>query len=178
MHALLDMHDGNVRRARAALEVAIADEAAELAASGLLPGDLVAPPRPTRPSAPNRHARPGATPMQGGRGAGRCRGGRVIPAGLGDPRMGADTVAPGRAAALVDARLPVFQAGMGGIAGPCLVAAVAEAGGAGIIGLYKHNPDEIAALIAEAADLTDRPFGINLVPEVVSEPTLLDQVRG
>ncbi|GGB36346.1 hypothetical protein GCM10011505_17260 [Tistrella bauzanensis] len=92
--------------------------------------------------------------------------------------MGADTVAPGRAAALVDARLPVFQAGMGGIAGPCLVAAVAEAGGAGIIGLYKHNPDEIAALIAEAADLTDRPFGINLVPEVVSEPTLLDQVRG
>lgn len=102
----------------------------------------------------------------------------MIPASADAPRPIADATAAGRAAGLVDARLPVFQAGMGGVAGPRLVAAVAEAGGAGIIGLYKHNPDEIAALIAEAAALTARPFGINLVPEVVSEPTLLDQVRG
>ena len=77
MHALLDMHDGDVRRARAALEVAIADEAAELAASGLLPGDLVAPPpadeaqrpRPPRAAGGDANARRERGPADAGAGA-------------------------------------------------------------------------------------------------------------
>lgn len=93
------------------------------------------------------------------------------------PRSAPGEGAAGRAAGRVGAALPVFQAGMGGIAGPRLVAAVAEAGGAGIVGLYKHPPQEITALIAETAGLTGRAFGINLVPEVVSEAVLVDQVR-
>ncbi|MEN2976455.1 hypothetical protein P7L78_04010 (plasmid) [Tistrella bauzanensis] len=77
MHALLDMHDGDVRRARAALEVAIADEAAELAASGLLPGDLVAPPpadeaqrpKPPRATGGAANARRERGPADAGAGA-------------------------------------------------------------------------------------------------------------
>jgi nitronate monooxygenase len=73
--------------------------------------------------------------------------------------------------------VPLFQAGMGGVAAPALVAAVADAGAGGIIGLYKHSPAEIEVLIRQTTALTGQGFGINLVPEVVDEATLADQAK-
>lgn len=78
---------------------------------------------------------------------------------------------------LLGCEIPLIQAGMGGVAGPPLVAAVANAGAAGIVGLYKHKPEEIRALIAQTRQRTERVFGINLVPEVVDEAVLAEQVK-
>lgn len=72
---------------------------------------------------------------------------------------------------------PVFQAGMGGVATPALAAAVANAGGGGILGLYKLADAEIEAMCQATAARTDRPFGVNLVPEVVSVARLGGQVE-
>lgn len=77
-----------------------------------------------------------------------------------------------RLAKLTGSPLPLLQSGMGGVAQARLAAAVAEAGAVGMIGLYRHTPDEIRELLAEAAGLTDRPIGVNFVPFVLSEDEL------
>jgi NAD(P)H-dependent flavin oxidoreductase YrpB (nitropropane dioxygenase family) len=51
----------------------------------------------------------------------------------------------------------------GGIAGPELVAAVANAGGFGFLGLIGLPPSDIRAQIARTRASTSRPFGVNLV---------------
>jgi len=61
-------------------------------------------------------------------------------------------------------RYPVFLAGMAGISGPKLVAAVANAGGMGTLGGLRLPPLALRNWIREARSLTDRPFGVNLVP--------------
>jgi len=60
---------------------------------------------------------------------------------------------------------PVFQAGLGGIAGPKLAAAVSEAGGLGHLGCIRQSASEVRNWIRETRALTDKPFGINLVPK-------------
>lgn len=60
--------------------------------------------------------------------------------------------------------LPVFQAGMGGVAGPELAAAVSEAGGLGHLGGIRLAAADLRHSIRETHGLTDRPFGVNLVP--------------
>jgi enoyl-[acyl-carrier protein] reductase II len=60
--------------------------------------------------------------------------------------------------------LPIFQAGMGGVAGPELAAAVSEAGGLGHIGGIRLGAADLRRRIRQTRDLTDRPFGVNLVP--------------
>ena len=59
---------------------------------------------------------------------------------------------------------PVFLAGMAAISGPQLVAAVANAGGMGTIGGLRLPPRALRKWISETKSLTDRPFGVNLVP--------------
>ncbi|MDH3228397.1 MAG: nitronate monooxygenase [Alphaproteobacteria bacterium] len=60
--------------------------------------------------------------------------------------------------------LPVFQAGMGGVAGPQLAAAVSEAGGLGHLGGIRLAAADLRDRIRATRELTDRPFGVNLVP--------------
>jgi nitronate monooxygenase len=71
---------------------------------------------------------------------------------------------------------PLFLAGMGGVAGPELVAAVANAGCAGVLGLYKTPSQHIGAVIRRTEELTARGYGVNFVPEVVNEDALLDRI--
>ncbi|GAB7535641.1 NAD(P)H-dependent flavin oxidoreductase [Burkholderia sp. 3C] len=59
---------------------------------------------------------------------------------------------------------PVFLGGMAAISGPKLVAAVANAGGMGTIGGLRLPPRTLRKWIQETRELTDRPFGVNLVP--------------
>jgi NAD(P)H-dependent flavin oxidoreductase YrpB (nitropropane dioxygenase family) len=63
---------------------------------------------------------------------------------------------------LVGVRHPVVQTGMGWVAGPRLVGAVAEAGGLGILASATMTFDELAAAIKETRARTDAPFGVNL----------------
>jgi nitronate monooxygenase len=65
---------------------------------------------------------------------------------------------------------------MGGVAGPELAAAVAEAGGGGVIGLYSADGDTLRHLIEQARRLTRRPYGVNLIPEVSGPELLASQI--
>jgi nitronate monooxygenase len=72
-------------------------------------------------------------------------------------------------------RFPVVQAGMGGVAGPRLAAAVSRAGALGTVALYRSPAAGCARLVSEAAALTDRPFAVGVVPEVAG-PLLTEQL--
>ncbi len=58
---------------------------------------------------------------------------------------------------------PILQAGMAPVAGPELAAAVSAAGGLGILGLAHLAPEEARARIRRVRELTDKPFGANLL---------------
>jgi nitronate monooxygenase len=75
--------------------------------------------------------------------------------------------------ALLGVSLPVVQAGMGGIAGPELVRAVAEGGGLGVLGLYKMTPAVIGDVISELQSATHLRFGVNFIPELM-DPAVLN----
>lgn len=61
-------------------------------------------------------------------------------------------------------KLPVWNAGMGGgLAGPELVAAVAEAGGLGVLGAGAIPSELVTDIITRTRALTSRPFGANVI---------------
>ena len=72
---------------------------------------------------------------------------------------------------LLGIEYPVILAGMGpvagGIMGPVatrqLAAAVSNAGGLGVIGGVAYGPDELRAEIRAIRELTDKPFGVDLL---------------
>lgn len=68
---------------------------------------------------------------------------------------------------LVGVRHPVVQTGMGWVAGPRLVSAVANAGGLGILASATMTFDELRAAIEEVLERTDKPFGVNLRADAV-----------
>lgn len=57
---------------------------------------------------------------------------------------------------------PIVQAPMGGAGGPRLAAAVAEAGGLGMLPLWRAAPKELRAAVQQTRKATSRPFGVNL----------------
>ncbi len=71
----------------------------------------------------------------------------------------------GGLADMLGIRYPIFSAGMAAISGPKLAAAVSNAGGLGIIGGLRLPPKALRRWIHETRELTDRPFGVNLVPQ-------------
>ena len=58
---------------------------------------------------------------------------------------------------------PIICAPMGWITGPELTAAVSGAGGLGILGAGANPPELLRQKIRQVRDLTDRPFGVNLI---------------
>ncbi|GAB1478631.1 hypothetical protein MASR2M74_11790 [Paracoccaceae bacterium] len=78
---------------------------------------------------------------------------------------------------LLGCDLPILLAGMGGVARSELVAAVARAGGYGILGMVRETPQMIAQEIAAVRARTDRPFAVNLIP-AATDPALLDAELG
>lgn len=74
-------------------------------------------------------------------------------------------------------RIPLIQAGMGGVAGVRLAAAVSEAGAGGVLGLYKLSPARIREVVKETAAATGQPFGVNVIPEVVGTLTVQKQLE-
>ena len=64
---------------------------------------------------------------------------------------------------LFDIEHPVIQGGMHYVGFAEMAAAVANAGGLGIItGLTQKSPDDLAKEIAKCHEMTDKPFGVNL----------------
>ncbi|ARP53449.1 NAD(P)H-dependent flavin oxidoreductase [Alcaligenes faecalis] len=60
---------------------------------------------------------------------------------------------------------PIFLAGMAAISGPQLTAAVANAGGFGVLGGLRLAPLMLRKWLRETRALTDQPFGVNVVPQ-------------
>ncbi len=64
---------------------------------------------------------------------------------------------------LLGIRLPIVQAPIGSATTPRLAAAVSRAGGLGTLALTWVTPAEAVARVRAVRELTDRPFGVNLV---------------
>lgn len=66
---------------------------------------------------------------------------------------------------------PIVQSGMGGVAGPDLVAEVSRAGGLGIVAGLNLTADQLRGAIHRVRAATDRPFGVNLfMPDDLQPP--------
>lgn len=75
-----------------------------------------------------------------------------------------------RVAALLGVDYPIIQAPMGWIARSQLASAVSNAGGMGIIETSSGELDAVKREIAKMADLTDKPFGVNIAQAFVRDP--------
>ncbi|MDE2465196.1 MAG: nitronate monooxygenase [Alphaproteobacteria bacterium] len=67
---------------------------------------------------------------------------------------------------LLDIRYPIMLAGMGGVAYAELAAAVSNAGGFGTLGMAGRSLADIKVELRKMADLTDKPFGVDLLAAV------------
>ena len=72
---------------------------------------------------------------------------------------------------------PILSVGFGFSAGPELVSAVSEAGGCGVLGGSGVPPEEIEGRIARVRELTDRPFGFNMIIADFEAPDSTDEDR-
>lgn len=73
---------------------------------------------------------------------------------------------------LLGIELPIVQAAMGGASNPRLAAAVSNAGGLGMLALSWGSPEGVRAAIRATRELTDRPFGVNLILDWEQEERL------
>ena len=65
---------------------------------------------------------------------------------------------------ILGSRYPIIQGPIGELNDPKMVAAVSEAGGFGMLALgFVHDLEAIKDMLAEVKDLTDQPFGANLM---------------
>lgn len=67
---------------------------------------------------------------------------------------------------------PIVNAGMAMIARPALAAAVCEAGALGTIGSDINPPEVLRDLIRQTKSLTQRPFGVDLIGDFVTDDHL------
>jgi len=81
-----------------------------------------------------------------------------------------------RVTQMLGVELPIVQAPMGWIARSPLASAVSNAGGMGIIETSSGELDAIREEIAKMADLTDKPFGVNIAQAFVRDPGIVDFV--
>ncbi len=58
---------------------------------------------------------------------------------------------------------PIFQGGMAWVADASLAAGVANAGGLGLIAAMNSNGEQLRAEIRKCKELTDKPFGVNIM---------------
>lgn len=72
--------------------------------------------------------------------------------------------------------VPILLAGMGGLAGVELAAAVSNAGGLGVLGSGVTEPEVVRRRSARLRELTDRPFGFNFIIDGVDTAEDLEYV--
>ena len=65
---------------------------------------------------------------------------------------------------LFGVEFPLVQTGMGWVSGARLTAATSSAGGLGILASATMTLDELKVAVAKVKERTDKPFGVNLLP--------------
>ena len=73
-------------------------------------------------------------------------------------------------------RYPVFQGGMAWVADASLAAAVSNAGGLGIISSINAGTEAVRNEIRKCKELTDRPFGVNIMLQAPNAPEIARMV--
>jgi nitronate monooxygenase len=73
---------------------------------------------------------------------------------------------------LVGVPLPIVQAPIGGLATPEVASAASEAGALGMLAMTWKAPEEIDAILGRMSELTDKPFGVNLILRTEQEERL------
>jgi NAD(P)H-dependent flavin oxidoreductase YrpB (nitropropane dioxygenase family) len=87
--------------------------------------------------------------------------------------LSAKSYADNRICRLLGIELPIGNAAIGTAAGPELAAAVSNAGGLGLIAVsFLKRPEDVRNAIRKVRELTDRPFGVNLLLEWPQEERL------
>jgi enoyl-[acyl-carrier protein] reductase II len=71
---------------------------------------------------------------------------------------------------LLNVRYPIMLAGMAGVSLAEVVAAVSEAGGYGVLGAGDLTPDQISEEMARVRQLTNKPFGVDLLHALNDNP--------
>ncbi|MDT7951058.1 MAG: nitronate monooxygenase [Acetobacteraceae bacterium] len=79
-----------------------------------------------------------------------------------------------RGRAFLGTRHAIMGGAMSWVSERCLVSAISNAGGFGVIACGSMKPDALASEIAATRALTERPFGVNLI---TLHPDLLDLIR-
>ena len=64
---------------------------------------------------------------------------------------------------------PIILAGMYGVSGPELAAAVSNAGGMGVLGATMLSAEEVRSWIRKTKSLTNKPFGVDLLVGAMPE---------
>jgi nitronate monooxygenase len=72
-------------------------------------------------------------------------------------------------------KYPIISAGMAGVSGPTLVAAVSNAGGLGILGAAGLTPEQLRDWIKKTRSLTNKPFGVDLLLPKIGLPPVSGQ---
>lgn len=106
-----------------------------------------------------------------GRCARRQRDGTVRGARPGQT-AGMAPVISNRVTQLLGTEYPIVQAPMGWIARSQLASAVSNAGGLGIIETSSGELDAVKEEIRKMADLTNKPFGVNIAQSFVRDPAI------
>ena len=88
----------------------------------------------------------------------------------------ASSTFPNRVTDMLGVEYPIVQAPMGWIARAPLASAVSNAGGMGIIETSSGELDAVRAEIEKMADLTDKPFGVNIAQAFVRDPDIVQFV--
>lgn len=77
---------------------------------------------------------------------------------------------------LLGIKYPIIQGGMAGVSESILVSAVSNAGGLGVIGSGFFPSSWLEKEIKKTKELTDKPFGVNLLMQNPNVPALLQVV--
>ena len=77
---------------------------------------------------------------------------------------------------LLGIKYPIFQGAMAQIARHELVSAVSNAGALGILASGGVGPEELRKEIQQCKELTDKPFGINLMLMMSNIDVIIDVV--
>ena len=77
---------------------------------------------------------------------------------------------------LFGVEFPIVQTGMGWVSGARLTAATSSAGGLGILASATMTLDELKVAVAKVKERTDKPFGVNLLPNQPDAAERLDLV--
>jgi enoyl-[acyl-carrier protein] reductase II len=77
---------------------------------------------------------------------------------------------------LLGIKYPIIQGAMTWVSFPPLVAGVSNAGGLGILGAAFMTPEQLRENIRQIKDMTDKPFGVNFMPDNPIVDHLLDVI--